>query len=536
MSAHLKAKMSLDAKGVKAGTDKATKSVGGFSSQLKKIGPQLVAAFSVGAIVGFTKQVIQYGSQISDLAYQTGLSTGELQAFQVAVTNAGGTVENAGKALLSLRDAQDAALNGEAMYADAFERLGITMEDLAGKSMPQLLEAVAGNYEELQDFGVLVDLFGKRNAGKLEEALISLAENGFDELKRSTEAAGLSLSDEQLWKLDAISDSWEKMLIRMKVGFADFAFSIEKIWRPVTRMFDAVKAGLFAGVGAVGTDLKNIFTGNWGEGLQTANLVGVMGDASSRSWEMDKKTEAAIDAERVKKQEERNKKQTDREVRQAESRAKKLAAIQATANSAEARVEAAKVAGAKAGGDKASAAKVAGAKAAADKASAAKLADAQAVGEKEVTAAKAAADQLDTIEGDSVKKRKGKERGSGQTPDIDSVEKIRKQLADPYFKGDRSALVMDAINLRKQQRKSIDDQRYSRMNAIGSYGRSYADLKKEDDGKNNKLFMEIAELYKAIREIPAPQSKELTALEKQGAEQTRLLRGIRNAQEISNFE
>ena len=521
MSAHLKAKMSLDAKGVKAGTDKATKSVGGFSSQLKKIGPQLVAAFSVGAIVGFTKQVIQYGSQISDLAYQTGLSTGELQAFQVAVTNAGGTVENAGKALLSLRDAQDAALNGEAMYADAFERLGITMEDLAGKSMPQLLEAVAGNYEELQDFGVLVDLFGKRNAGKLEEALISLAENGFDELKRSTEAAGLSLSDEQLWKLDAISDSWEKMLIRMKVGFADFAFSIEKIWRPVTRMFDAVKAGLFAGVGAVGTDLKNIFTGNWGEGLQTANLVGVMGDASSRSWEMDKKTEAAIDAERVKKQEERNKKQTDREVRQAESRAKKLAAIQATANSAEARVEAAKVAGAKA---------------AADKASAAKLADAQAVGEKEVTAAKAAADQLDTIEGDSVKKRKGKERGSGQTPDIDSVEKIRKQLADPYFKGDRSALVMDAINLRKQQRKSIDDQRYSRMNAIGSYGRSYADLKKEDDGKNNKLFMEIAELYKAIREIPAPQSKELTALEKQGAEQTRLLRGIRNAQEISNFE
>jgi len=524
MSAHLKAKMSLDAKGVKAGTDKATKSVGGFSSQLKKIGPQLVAAFSVGAIVGFTKQVIQYGSQISDLAYQTGLSTGELQAFQVAVTNAGGTVENAGKALLSLRDAQDAALNGEAMYADAFERLGITMEDLAGKSMPQLLEAVAGNYEELQDFGVLVDLFGKRNAGKLEEALISLAENGFDELKRSTEAAGLALSDAQLWKLDAISDSWEKMLIRMKVGFADFAFSIEKIWRPVTRMFDAAKEGLFAGVGAVGTDLKNIFTGKWGEDSQMANLAGVMGDASSRSWEMDKATEAAIDSERAKKQEERNKKQTDREVRQAESRAKKLAAIQAAANAAEARVEAAKVAAAKA---------------AANKASAAKLADAQAVVEKEVTAAKAAADALA-----AVNEADGPANKSGQRK-----ERTRENMGTSYS-GGMGKEIGAAKDFFHVGTGNLDDQLDFWKNKLAGSRQSGTDLSaslgwnssfhsaRANDRKdfNQAAMSDVIGRIESLMANPAVPPKELTALEKESKEQTRLLRGIRNAQEISNFE
>lgn len=335
MGAHLKAKMSLDSSGVKAGVGGADKAVGGFSNQLAKIGPQLAAAFSVGAIVGFTKKVIEYGSQISDLAYQTGLSTDELQAFQVAVTNAGGSVEQASKGLLGLRDAQLAALNGEAMYVKAFERLGIKVEDLAGKSMPELLQAVSENYAELQDFGALVDLFGKRNAGKMEEALISLADNGFGALIEKTKEAGLLLSDEKLFQLDAMADRWERGLIRMKVGFADLVFDLEKIWRPVARMFDAAKEGLFAGFEAARTDLKNLFTGKWGEKVESANLIGVMGDASSRSWSADKKTEAEIDARRNADREERANAQAEREAKQAAARAQALEEKKAAAELAE---------------------------------------------------------------------------------------------------------------------------------------------------------------------------------------------------------
>ncbi len=265
MSAEIKARMSLDSSGVKAGVESSGKAVSGLQGQLLKLGPQLAAAFSAGAIASFTKDVIEYGGRLMDLSDQTGLSTDELQAFQAAVMAAGGTVENSATAMMSLRNAQQAALSGEDSYIKTFARLNITMDDLAKKTMPQLLEAVAKNYKGILDFGVLVDLFGKKNAGRLEQALISLADEGFGGLIQQTKEAGLLLSNEEIFKMDAIADRWERWGIRMKVIGADIGFWVHGWVRKIGSFFDALKEAHFTKEDSLLKDWKNFFTGNFKE-------------------------------------------------------------------------------------------------------------------------------------------------------------------------------------------------------------------------------------------------------------------------------
>lgn len=214
--AEIKGRISMDAKGVKVGTDAAGKHVSGFQKKLGSLRGTMAAAFSAGAIAAFGKSVLDLGGQISDFAFQTGMGTDAFQAFNSVAMDGGASMQEVRKGLISIRDAQYAALAGEKMYMEAFEALGITLEDLANKSMENLLQAVAEGHKATGDFGALVDLVGRRNAASLEEALIKLAENGFGAVITDAKRAGDVIDGDLIPKMDAAADRIDKLKLKSK--------------------------------------------------------------------------------------------------------------------------------------------------------------------------------------------------------------------------------------------------------------------------------------------------------------------------------
>lgn len=253
--AEIKGRMSMDAKGVKVGTDSAKKHVSGFEQQLGSLKGAMAGAFSVGAIVAFGKAVASYGGNLSDAAFQTQLATDEFQAFRAAARDGGADLSKTTNGLISLRDAQLSALDGEQMYSDAFANLNITLDDLANMTMPQLLEAVAKGARETGDFGAIVDLFGKRNAAKLEEALYVLADEGFPALIDSMTKAGEVMDEKMIAKLDAAADKMDQLKDRFLIAGAAIVGPIERAFTRIgaaaeasTAKHAAFKRGLGSGM------------------------------------------------------------------------------------------------------------------------------------------------------------------------------------------------------------------------------------------------------------------------------------------------
>jgi len=248
-TAEIKGRMSLDAKGVKVGTDAAQRNISDFQKQVSGLSRAMAGAFTFGAAASFARSIASFGSEISDAAFQTGLSTDEFQAFREAARDGGADLQQVVNGLVSLRDAQSAALSGEETYRDAFAALGITLDDVARNSMPELLEAVARGAKTTGNFGAVVDLFGKRNAAKLEEALYLLADEGFGALNEAMSSSGRMMTELEAQMLDLADDKIGGFLTKIKVGSAEAIGAFERLVTRLQAFGNGVKAGLAVGDG-----------------------------------------------------------------------------------------------------------------------------------------------------------------------------------------------------------------------------------------------------------------------------------------------
>jgi hypothetical protein len=116
MGAWIKAKMSLDSSGVKAGVDSAKKDVGGFKNQLGGMGMSLTKAFGAAAIVSavakFTQGAIEMAIRTKEMADQTGLTVEQLQAFSAEAMQVTGGFKAASVGLVAFRTSEKEAVDG----------------------------------------------------------------------------------------------------------------------------------------------------------------------------------------------------------------------------------------------------------------------------------------------------------------------------------------------------------------------------------------------------------------------------------------
>lgn len=216
----LLAKIGLDSKALNSGLKSAEGRVGKFKSMLKSIGPTIAA-------IGFTalaRKAIDTGSKISDLSEQLRINAEALQVLQAAARKAGVAQSILEKALMSITIRTQEALDGNKLYSDSFERLGINLETFAKLPTEKKLEAIAKAYHDAgksqEAFTDIAAVLGTRAGPKMLEILRRINDEGFASLTEAAKKAGQVMDQEVIDKMDAAADTIEIFTNGMTVAAA----------------------------------------------------------------------------------------------------------------------------------------------------------------------------------------------------------------------------------------------------------------------------------------------------------------------------
>jgi hypothetical protein len=211
MVAELKGRLSLDGKPfIDTLKDVGGELEGNFKTSLKNIGGAIAGAFTVTAVVAFTKEIINTADEVINLSNRLNIGTETVQSLQIAAKEAGidfGTFENAiFKATKSAND----ALTGNKNLTKAFESLGLSLGDIRDLNPEQLFEsiakAMANGEADAKVLDAAFEVLGAKSGPKLRQLLIDLGRDGFDELNKKNRESNQIMEDQALKNWDALGD------------------------------------------------------------------------------------------------------------------------------------------------------------------------------------------------------------------------------------------------------------------------------------------------------------------------------------------
>ena len=213
----LLAKIGLDSKGFQKGLDKAKTGVSKFgkgvlsaSNKLAKMGLGAAAA----AFALLAKNAIALGSELSDIAANTGFATEKFQVFRGALIDAGGSAKSMEKAIVIMQKAVVQGSEGLTTYQRAFERIGLDVNKLRKMRPEEQFEAIgkaiAGATDQQGALTAAIEIFGQKNAGRLIEVFKRLDTEGYGKMAKDIEKAYGIMDAETQKALDKAADTIER--------------------------------------------------------------------------------------------------------------------------------------------------------------------------------------------------------------------------------------------------------------------------------------------------------------------------------------
>jgi hypothetical protein len=194
-------KAPADLKALEKATRQNTTILGSMKEQLSKIGPALLAAFSVGAVVAATKKMLDFADTMTNLSAKTGISTTGLQKLDLAFSKSGVSIDTVTQATTQL----GARLVGDKGAVKLIGQLGLNIEALRRMKPEEQFLTVADAVGNIQNKGEQLfaskTLFGRGGI----EILAGLTGN----LKETTdefERMGLIIDEETLKAADDFGD------------------------------------------------------------------------------------------------------------------------------------------------------------------------------------------------------------------------------------------------------------------------------------------------------------------------------------------
>ena len=222
----LLAKMGLDTKAFQTGLKSAESRVGKFKKMASALGPILGG-------IGLTKlatDAINLGSKISDMAVQLRIGAKELQVLEFAARKAGVATSIMERAIRNVQLRTQQGIEGNKRYAEAYDTLGLSIDEVNRLPAEQKLEAIAKAAKKAEDqnaaYNAVAAILGERAGPAMMEILDDLATVGFPELAKAAEDAGEIMDEEVIQKMDDAADTIESF--KRKVTVAS-AFVITKI-------------------------------------------------------------------------------------------------------------------------------------------------------------------------------------------------------------------------------------------------------------------------------------------------------------------
>jgi hypothetical protein len=250
--ADLKVKVGVDKSGFTTGLASMENSVKGFGM---KVGGILAGAFAFDKIIQGFSNAIDKGDQLQDLANRFGVAASSLQEIGNAASTSGAGLEDVASAMNKLAKNAGAAIGGNEQMAEAFNKIGLSVEQLQGMTPQDLFmalsKAVASGTLGMQDFAIAQELAGKGAA-----VLMETLRMGPEVISANGQAMGV-WTDETISKLSEASDAIKGFQNTMTIAFGGIA----QIAVPLIKTFQDI-AQLAAMLGSAGVSaLAGDFSG-----------------------------------------------------------------------------------------------------------------------------------------------------------------------------------------------------------------------------------------------------------------------------------
>lgn len=184
-------------------TEGLQSSFDGVQSAARKMGTVLVSALSVGAVMGFAREVLQAADTIKKMADQTGLTTDQVQRLQHIAGQSGTSM---GSLVSAIQNLQQRLGDDNSGATGAIKKLGINFEAFQRldpyAQMVVLADGIKGIQDPTDQASAAAAIFGKN-----WKEILPAIKSGMEEVG----AQAAIMSTETIQSLDQIGDELEAL-------------------------------------------------------------------------------------------------------------------------------------------------------------------------------------------------------------------------------------------------------------------------------------------------------------------------------------
>jgi hypothetical protein len=257
-------RVGADTKDMERGLKSARAKMKAFGGQMRKIGK--VAAIAGAAVVGafglMIKKYIEAGDEVHKMALRTGFSTEALSELKYAAEISGTTLESLEKGVKKMAKTIMDASDGLMTYVRAFDRIGLSAEDLLELSPEDQFDRIARAIASIESPTIRAataqEIFGR--AGTQLLPLFAAGEEGLEKLRKKAHELGIVFDQEAANKAAALTDS----LTTLKGAIKGVTMGVaEKLVPALTIFVDAVSESMTnvkGDTGAMTAGVLNFFT------------------------------------------------------------------------------------------------------------------------------------------------------------------------------------------------------------------------------------------------------------------------------------
>ena len=251
LNTELKETKSIKLDNLKEGFEKfanaAKKAAEVAAASIAAIGAAAVA--TAKKIWNLAKETAEYGDTIEKNSQKVGLSMKSYQQWDYAMNLAGTSMQDCTNGLKTLTNTFDDANNGSKSAEEKFKRLGISLDDLKGKSREEVfgetVKALQNISDETTKAALANDMFGKSGQNLLP--LFNQTNEETEKLLQEAEKYGMVMSDDAVKASAEFEDSLTKLkgtLNGVKNGLmGDFLPSLSLVMDGLSDIFAGVEGG-----------------------------------------------------------------------------------------------------------------------------------------------------------------------------------------------------------------------------------------------------------------------------------------------------
>jgi len=194
------------------------------------LGGKLSGIASLASIEAGVVKLVEFGGKVTDLSAKLGISTDDVQAWDYALGQSGGSIEEASKAFTKLGISISKANAGDKGAIKDFTDLGIAVDTLRGKTAgPVMLEIAkkfkAGGGDDAAMEGAFIGL-----AGKSADSMFAAFRDGAGDKVSKFTSEKMGIDEATLSSLDEVGDKWDTLMQRIKkVSAPAIAFVVDLV-------------------------------------------------------------------------------------------------------------------------------------------------------------------------------------------------------------------------------------------------------------------------------------------------------------------